>query len=192
MDDLTRERLQQIAAISTRDRILIAFGLGDMSSLERNPDKVTALADAAEALQQADIAYALIGGVAVGVHSGIPRATLDVDLAVVSTSDRSRIVSTLRQAGFHLVGEFEHSANFRHRSGEPVQLAFDASFDAMIDRAETLKLGDLAIRIVRKDDLIEMKRRAAADPKRRRSKALRDQADIELLRGDVPDPDEGW
>lgn len=32
----------------------------------------------------------------------------------------------------------------------------------------------------------------AADPARRRSKALRDQADVELLLGDVPEPDEGW
>jgi hypothetical protein len=37
-----------------------------------------------------------------------------------------------------------------------------------------------------------MKRRAAADPRQRKSKALRDQADVELLLGDVPDPDEGW
>jgi hypothetical protein len=62
----------------------------------------------------------------------------------------------------------------------------------MIGRAETLQVGTHAVRIVRKDDLIAMKRRAAADPARRRSKALRDQADVELLLGDVPDPDEGW
>jgi len=43
-----------------------------------------------------------------------------------------------------------------------------------------------------KEDLITMKRRAAEDPARRKSKRLRDQADIELLLGDVPDPDEGW
>ncbi|MBI2217318.1 MAG: hypothetical protein HYU51_08480 [Candidatus Rokubacteria bacterium] len=41
-------------------------------------------------------------------------------------------------------------------------------------------------------DLIAMKQRAAADRGRRRSKALQDQANIALLRGDVPDPDEGW
>jgi hypothetical protein len=41
-------------------------------------------------------------------------------------------------------------------------------------------------------DLIAMKERAAADPATRRSKALRDAADAALLRGDVPDPDEGW
>jgi hypothetical protein len=50
----------------------------------------------------------------------------------------------------------------------------------------------LGVRVVRKDDLIAMKRRAAADPARRKSKRLRDQADIELLLGDVPKPDEGW
>jgi hypothetical protein len=39
---------------------------------------------------------------------------------------------------------------------------------------------------------VDLKRRAAADPGRRRSKALRDQADIALLEGDVPEPQEGW
>ena len=73
-----------------------------------------------------------------------------------------------------------------------MQLAFDAAFDAMIERAETFQVGPQSVRIVGKQDLIEMKRRAAADPARRKSKALRDQADVELLLGDVPDPDEGW
>jgi hypothetical protein len=45
---------------------------------------------------------------------------------------------------------------------------------------------------VTRDDLVAMKERAAADPTRRKSKRLRDQADIALLLGDVPDPDEGW
>jgi hypothetical protein len=53
-------------------------------------------------------------------------------------------------------------------------------------------LGGATIRIVRREDLIALKERAAADPRRRRSRMLRDQLDIEMLRGDVPDPDEGW
>ena len=156
------------------------------------PDKVAALLDATRALDGISAAYALIGGVAVGVHSGVPRATLDTDLAVHSKCDRAHVIRTLTDAGFRLVGEHAHSANFRHSSGEPVQLAFDPAFDAMIERAESFAVQTVSIRIVRKDDLIEMKRRAAADPNRRRSKALRDQADVELLLGDVPDPDEGW
>jgi hypothetical protein len=77
-------------------------------------------------------------------------------------------------------------------SGEPVQIVIDPQFDPMIARAEPLEVGGTVGRIIAKDDLIAMKERAAADPTRRRSKALRDQADVALLRGDVPDPDEGW
>jgi predicted nucleotidyltransferase len=62
----------------------------------------------------------------------------------------------------------------------------------MIDRAERLEVGGVAVRVVTTEDLVAMKQRAAADPARRRSKALRDEADVALLRGDVPDPDEGW
>jgi predicted nucleotidyltransferase len=62
----------------------------------------------------------------------------------------------------------------------------------MIDRAEPLEVSGVTIRVVRREDLIAMKERAAADPARRKSKALRDRADIELLRGDTGDPDEGW
>lgn len=102
------------------------------------------------------------------------------------------MIDALVAAGFVLRGEFDHSVNFRHASGEPVQLVFDADIDAMIDRAESLSLGGVAIRVVTTADLIEMKERAASAPARRRSDSLRDQADVALLRGDVPDPDEGW
>lgn len=62
----------------------------------------------------------------------------------------------------------------------------------MIERAEAMTFDSLVLHVVTKADLIEMKRRAAADPGGRRSKALRDQADIALLEGDVPEADEGW
>jgi len=68
----------------------------------------------------------------------------------------------------------------------------DARFDEMIERAEVVMIAGTPIRIVTAADLLAMKERAAADPGRRRSKALGDLADIALLRGDVPDPDEGW
>ncbi len=160
--------------------------------MERAPDTLAALEAAARALEAAGLAYALIGGVAVGIHSGAPRATLDVDLAVDSKVARARLAEALERAGFRKTGEFPHSVNFRHVSGEPVQVALDPAFDPMIARAESFDVAGVAVAIVRKDDLIATKERAAADPSRRRSKRLRDQADIALLRGDVPDPDEGW
>jgi hypothetical protein len=130
--------------------------------------------------------------VAVGIRSGVPRATLDIDLAVRSTVGRETLVEALTRAGLRLAGAFAHSPNFRHASGERVQLVIDPEFDPMIDRAEPLEVGGSRLRVVTTADLIAMKERAAADPARRASMALRDRADVALLRGDVPDPDEGW
>jgi hypothetical protein len=189
--DPARE-LREIAAATARDRLLIAARRGRGDDMEAAPDKVAALLDTARALGAIGVPYALIGGVAVGIHSAVPRATADTDIAVLSTVDRTAIARALVEAGFRSVGEFQHSVNFRHASGEPVQLVFDPAFDPMIQRAERFEVTAFSVFIVRKADLIAMKERAAADPARRRSKALRDQADVELLRGDVPDPDEGW
>jgi hypothetical protein len=186
------QHLQQIAAITTRQWILIGAKGRRGGRKMHEADKVAALVDAAAVLTKTQVPYALIGGVAVGIHSGFPRATVDTDMAVLSTAQRSAVIDEFKTAGFTLVGEHPHSVNFRHASGEPVQLAFDAAFDPMIRRAEVLEVEGNRIRIVGKQDLIAMKRQAAADPARRKSKALRDQADVELLTGDVPDPDEGW
>jgi hypothetical protein len=102
------------------------------------------------------------------------------------------VTRALIAGGFALRGEHAHSVNFRHASGEPLQIVFDPGFDAMIERAENLRVGTLTVRVVTTADLIAMKERAAADPARRRSTALRDAADVALLRGDIPEPDEGW
>ncbi len=184
--------LERIDAAAARERILIAAHRGGDVSGDDTPQKIAALLDAARVLDALGAPFALIGGVAVGIHSGTPRATLDTDLAVRSSVDRAALSRSLAAAGFRPVGEFAHSSNFRHRSGEPVQLAFDPAFDPMIERAERVEVAGASIPLVRKADLIAMKRRAAADPARRRSKRLRDEADVELLQGDVPDPDEGW
>jgi len=128
----------------------------------------------------------------VGLRSGVPRATLDVDFAVSSNSRPLALTELLVGAGFSFIGQFPHSLNFRHASGEPLQLAFDEAFDEMIARAEPIAWGELNVPVVTREDLIAMKRRAAADPARRRSKALRDLADIALLEEDVPDENEGW
>jgi predicted nucleotidyltransferase len=166
--------------------------LGDNSSVSQLPDKLDAITLTATTFGTEGVLYALIGGLAVGIRSGVPRATLDVNLAVPSRVDREWLSERLTSAGLARTGTFPHSLNFKHSSGEPVQLAFDPLFDPMIERAETLNIDGLALRVVTKDDLIAMKRRAAADPKLRRSKSLRDQADIAILEGDVPEPNEGW
>jgi hypothetical protein len=184
--------LSDISGLTRRERVRIASARGEASAMAESADKVAALRDVLQVLGRLGAPCALIGGVAVGIRSGQPRATMDTDLAVRSTADRAGVVRGLLDAGFTLRGEFAHSVNFRHASGEPVQIVFDPAFDAMIERAEVQRLGEVAVPVVTTEDLIAMKERAAADPARRRSKALRDAADAALLRGDVPDPDEGW
>jgi len=182
--------LETIARITARERFLIASSRG--ATMDESPDRVAALADLVRALDRLGATYAVVGGVAVGIRSGVPRATVDTDVAVPSTVARGRVFETLTQAGLRHTGTSPHSVYFRHPSGEPVQIVVDSEFDAMIDRAEVLDLGGIRAPVVTTADLIATKERAATDPARRRSKALRDQADIALLRGDVPDPDEGW
>jgi hypothetical protein len=184
--------LQAIAALTARERARITATRDGRTSVAEEHDKVGALGDVVRALEGIHAPHALVGGVAVGIRSGVARATMDTDIAVRSTVARADATRALTDGGLVLRGEFAHSVNLRHASGEPVQLVFDPSFDDMIDRAEPVDVGTLRVRVVTTDDLIAMKERAAADPARRRSKALRDRADVELLRGDVPDPDEGW
>ena len=154
--------------------------------------QLTALLDAARGLQQVGIAFALIGGLAVGIRTRVPRATIDIDLAALTSASRERVTGALVSAGFVCRGTFPHSINFLHRNGEPLQVAFDAEFDQMIERAEPIEFRGIRIPVVSTEDLISMKERAARDPGRRRSKSLRDLADNEPLRGDIPEEDEGW
>src|SRR5882672_955163 len=133
-------KVLEIDHATERDLRLIAASRGEeaMSS-----DKTAALREASEALRSVRASHAVIGGVAVAIRAGVPRATLDTNFAVTSTVDRALVVRTFEKAGFRFVGEFVHSVNLRHKSGEPVQLAFDRGFDEMIGRAEAIKVGDI-------------------------------------------------
>jgi predicted nucleotidyltransferase len=184
------EHVAATARATARERLLIAARGG--RAMDGAGDQLSSLVDASRALSAAGITHALIGGIAVGIHSEVPRATQDIDLAVDSTVPRETVVAALEAAGFELTGEFPHSLNLRHAGVERLQVAMDPFFDQMIERADTVEVGGVPIHVVTRDDLIAMKERSAADPSRHPSKALRDRADIEMLRGDVPDPDEGW
>ncbi len=186
------DTLASISQATERERLLLALRRDYDGHVEPLANKLGAIEVVTKVLAAAGVDYALIGGVAVGIRSGVPRATLDVDFAVSSGADRGSLVERMASHGIRLRGRFAHSLNFLHDGGEPVQLAFDPVFDPMIERAEPLRFGDLQVRVVTTEDLIAMKKLAAADPGRRRSKALRDQADIALLEGDVPDANEGW
>ena len=62
--------LEAISSACARDRILIAMRRGGGAGMVETPDKVAALIDATRALAAIGAPHALVGGVAVGVHSG--------------------------------------------------------------------------------------------------------------------------
>ena len=189
---MTQSPLSATISLTEREQLLLGSRLGYAAGVTRHPDKLSALAAATELFALLGVDYASIGGLAVAIRSGVPRATLDINFAIPTLVGKLELVERMAEHGFQLTGQFAHSINFEHESGEPVQLAFDVAFDPMVARAERIDFSDLFVCVVTKSDLIAMKRLAAADPRRRRSKALRDQADIALLEGDVPDANEGW
>src|SRR3989442_13339891 len=96
--------LEAISRVSARDRLLIAMRRGGGAGMVETPDKVAALMDATRALAAIGAPHGLVGGVAVGVHSGVPRATADTDIAVLSTLDRRVVIQPLVGAGLRLPG----------------------------------------------------------------------------------------
>src|SRR5450432_3318152 len=91
--------------LAQREHVLIAAARGAAQTMSELPSKLDAIRAATQALTAADVAHALIGGLAVGLRSGIPRATLDVDFAVSSGSDRQALKEILLGAAFSFVGQ---------------------------------------------------------------------------------------
>src|SRR5689334_262541 len=90
-------KMRQIHSTTARDLQLIAASRGEAETAE-SADKIGALRDASRALQSVGAAHAVIGGVAVGIRSGVPRATLDTNFAVVSTIERELVVRAFEHA----------------------------------------------------------------------------------------------
>lgn len=145
---------------------------------EMEGTKGPALRQLARVLEEAQLAYAIIGGVALQIHAE-PRTTLDVDLAVVSCEQIPRHL--LEAAGFQFRGRFSHSENWVGPESTPVQFTDDPALAGAIERAEAIDLDGVRLRVIRRVDLLHEKLRAGSDPARRRSKRLQDLADAQAL-----------
>lgn len=137
-------------------------------------------------LESSGTPYALIGGVAVQLHSQEPRTTLDIDLAVTRFSDIP--VAALVQAGFEHEGRHEHSDNWRSPGSQPpsertpIQFsAEDVGIVAAVAGAREIFIGDLALHLATVADLLVLKLTAAEDSRRRPSKRRRDLMDVITL-----------
>src|SRR5258705_6627074 len=174
-----------------QDRLIVAYALdrlwGETMGLQGGDSKEKPLRLIAEILERERVPYALIGGVAVQIHTEEPRSTLDIDLAVPRYADVPH--QALLGAGFEYTGRHEHSDNWRAPGPGPLRLRTAIQFSAedegiadAVAHASVVDLdGGLRLRVATVTDLIVLKLAAAEEPKRRPSKREHDIADVLAL-----------
>jgi len=146
----------------------------------------------AELLERENVPYALVGGMAVRLHTREPRNTRDINLAVPAYADIPR--DALVRAGFEHTGRHAHSDNWlapgsgSHKERTPVQFsAEEAALIGAIERARVIDVGGVRLSLVTASDLIVLKLAAAEEPTRRPSKREHDVGDIVALIEEHPD-----
>jgi predicted nucleotidyltransferase len=145
-----------------------------------------------ELLARERVPYALIGDVAVQMHTQEPRSTRDIDLAVRTYLEIPR--EALLRAGFEHTGRYLHSDNWIAPGPGPqkqrtvVQFsAEEEAFVGAVDRAADIDVGGLRLRLVAPVDLVILKLAAAEAPLRRASKREHDVADVLALLEEHPE-----
>jgi hypothetical protein len=143
-------------------------------------------------LETSGTAYAVIGGIAVQLHSREPRTTLDIDLAVARFDEIPR--DALVQAGFEHDGRYLHSDNWRAPGPGPrsdrTAIQFSAEDIGIADavaRARQVDIGGLHLQLATVSDLLVLKLAAAEEPSRRPSKRRQDLVDVVTLSEEYPD-----
>jgi hypothetical protein len=188
--------MSRSSAADLRRRLADGFALDHLwretMGLPTGDTKEAPLRRVIEVLRAAGTPYALIGGIAVQMHSREPRTTLDIDLAVPRFD--AIPATALLQAGFEHEGRHEHSDNWLAPGPRPrsertaVQFsAEDVGIDDAVARAREVEVSGLRVRLVTVRDLLVLKLAAAEEPKRRASKRRRDLVDIVSLAEEHPD-----
>jgi hypothetical protein len=109
-------------------------------------------------------------------HVEEQRFTNQIDIAVKARAGLPR--AALAEAGFR---ETSPCSDKFEGFGVPVQFSDEQPLAEAVYRAQSIQLDDIELRVVSPLDLLRAKLRAAAEPTRRKRKALQDLADIESL-----------
>lgn len=174
---------------TTEERLRVGFILDTwwfgMKEDQADKSKERTLHQLVDVLNSMRVPYAIIGGVALQVHSSDPRTTADIDVAL---PERSMIpVSALEAAGFQHTGSFDHAENFKSLDGIAVQFSAEPEWVGVVERAVEEMVFGKPMRFLTALDMVRAKLRSATEPSRRRSKALRDATDIATLTEEHPE-----
>ena len=132
-----------------------------------------------DCLERADVAWCVIGGLAVNHWAQQPMVTQDVDF-VVAVEAIERTVSLLEEAGFRSE-RFEWSINFKGRSAISIQLSTEDFYRDFPSRAVPADVHGILMRVASLEDTLRGKIKAWSEPQRRQSKRIKDLADIARL-----------
>lgn len=132
-----------------------------------------------DCLERADVAWCVIGGVAVNHWAQQTMVTQDVDF-VVAAESVERTVSLLAEAGFR-PERFEWSINFKGHSAVSIQLSIEDFYKDFPSRAVAADVNGILLRVACLEDTLKGKLKACSEPGRRKSKRLKDLTDIARL-----------
>jgi hypothetical protein len=132
-----------------------------------------------DCLEQSDIAWCAIGGVAVNRWATEPMVTHDVDF-VVADDAVERAVSFLEEAGFRSE-RFDWSINVKSSSRLSIQLSTEAFYRDFPSRAVAADMHGILLHVSCLEDTLGGKMRAWSDATRRQSKRIKDLGDIARL-----------
>ena len=130
-------------------------------------------------LERLEIAWCMIGGLAVNHWAREPMATADVDV-VIAAEQVDQAVKALRAAGF-TAKRFKWSVNLKGRSKVSVQISTEEFYRDYPARSKPADIHGILMRVASREDTLRGKILAYQDPERRASKRQKDLLDIMRL-----------
>ena len=130
-------------------------------------------------LERGEIAWCMIGGLAVNHWAREPMATADVDV-VIAAGQVEAAVKALRKAGF-TAKKFAWSVNLKGRSQVSVQISTEDFYREFPARSVPADIHGILMRVASREDTLQGKLLVYQDPQRRASKRQKDLLDIMRL-----------
>lgn len=137
------------------------------------------------ALEEREISWCMIGGLAVNHWAHEPMTTADVDL-VIASDKIEEAAETLRGLGF-TEKRFDWSINFKGESKVSIQVSTEEMYLDFPKRAIPTEVHGILMRVASLEDTLKGKIAAYEEPQRRPSKKLKDLTDIARLLEAHPD-----
>jgi len=150
--------------------------------------KVDIIQTILDVLRETGSEYCLIGDLALNAYVE-PVVSLDLDI-VVAVENVETVSKTAREQGF-TVEHFQHSVNLTTKGSDlRIQLQTDPRYQCFIPTAERRNVLGYDMKVARLVNVLQGKVWAYMDKERRKSKRLKDLADILRIIESYPDLEE--